>query len=201
MTLAMLLVGLLFGVALSITAALFAVLGMGGHFRRNLRAARVELRRWLTGRNRRTPHQVPVPTIENETQIRSLREEIRVMQRMLDQARVEREAHKDELQEATGEIAALRVSVSGRSDQLAAMETALRGEAEKAVKLREEMAALSAELARSKREARDLETEISLLQSSSGMSAISDEIARLSAERDQLTARLERLTRPIAVAK
>jgi chromosome segregation ATPase len=159
------------------------------------------LRAWITGRRRKTPHPVSVRSVESETRIRALQEEIRVMQRLMDQARVTRETHTNEVSKATTEISALRAAAGERDERLAGMETMLREETARAGKMREEVAELAAQLARSKQETKDLETELSVVQSGAGMSAISEEIARLSAERDELSARLERMTRPVVVAK
>ena len=201
MKFAMLVVGLLFGIALSMTIAVFAALSMGGSFQENLKAASAELRAWITGRRRKMPASVSVRSVESETRIRALQEEIRVMQRLMDQARVTRETHTNEVSKATTEISALRAAAAERDERLAGMETMLREETARAGKAREELAELAAQLARSRQETKDLETELSVVQSGAGMSAISEEIARLSAERDELSARLERMTRPVVVAK
>ncbi len=201
MTLAMLIVGLLFGIALCLTIAVFAVLSIGGHFPENLKAAAVELRARLTSRNRKPRSSAPARTVETEARMRALQEEIRVMQRLMDQARVDREMHASEMQKATEEISALRIVADDRGERLAAVEKLLSEETVKTGKLRDELADVSAQFARSRQEIKDLETELSLAQSGAGMSAISDEIARLSAERDELSARLERMARPVAVGK
>ena len=201
MTVAMLMAGLLFGVAFSVTLALFGILSMDGHFSANIKAAAAEIRARITGRHRKVRSAGPVRDIEGEAKLRALQEEVRVMQRLMDKTRVERESQVDEMRKARGEIASLRAAVGERDERLLGFEGTLRNETEKTGKLRDEFADQAALLAKSRREIKDLETELSVVQSGAGLSAVSDEIARLSAERDELTARLERMTKPVAVSK
>ena len=181
--------------------ALFGILSMDGHFQDNLKAAGTEIRARVTGRHRRSQSAGPVRDTGSETRIRALQEEVRVMQRLMDKERVERETQAAEMRKAQDEIVALRAAVSERDERMVSLDAALRDETAKTGKLREELAERSALLARSQQDNKDLETELSVAQSGAGLSAVSDEIARLRAERDALMARLRRVTKPVAVGK
>lgn len=199
MVLAMALIGLLFGVALTVTVAVFAVLAMDGGFSDNLRLAARELQGRLTGRHRPAAPVVAARNPEADTRIRGLQEEIKVMQRLLEQGRAEREQAAEAARRAAEEIGALRAAVGERDEKAGAIQEAARAQAAEAGRLREELGRASAELATARRELRDLQTELSVAQSGAGYSSISVEIARLTQERDALAARLERLTRVATV--
>jgi hypothetical protein len=89
MTFAMLIIGVLFGVALSVTVALFAILSMEGRFSDNLRATAGQALRRLTGRGPRPGAGLAAGSRapEFEARLRTLTEEVRVMQRLLDQTK------------------------------------------------------------------------------------------------------------------
>jgi len=201
MTFAMAIVGLLFGIVLTLTLGLFVVLSMGGRFQENLRVVAAEIRARLTGNRRGTRTSTPTRAVEHEAKIRALQEELRVMQRLMDKERAESETHKNETRTAMAEASSLRVAISERDERLAALEATVQQKIGEAVSLRDELAERSAELARTNRQVKDLETEINVVQSRAGLSAISDEIARLCTERDELLARLDRLTKPVPVTK
>jgi chromosome segregation ATPase len=201
MTLAMFIVGLLFGIALTLTLGFFAVLSTTGPFDENLRAVAAAIRGRLTGGHRKGQATAPTRSVEQDAKVRALQEEVRVMQRLMDKERVERQVHKDELQSATAEVAALRTRITERDERLAGLEATIQEKIGEAGKLRDELAERCAELASARQQVKDLETEINVMQSGAGLSAVSDEIARLRAERDELTARLARLTKPVTVSK
>jgi chromosome segregation ATPase len=197
MAMAMLIVGLLIGVALTVTVAAFGVLSMDGRFRDNVRAAMNECRNRLTGRHPRAQNVGPARSVEGDARIRALQEEVRVMQRLMDQARVERETQAEESRRAGAEILTLRGLLAEREEQLGSRNAALAEATAAAARAREELAERSAELARSRRDAKGLETELGILQSGDGLGAISDEIAHLTRERDELKAQLDRLAQQV----
>jgi chromosome segregation ATPase len=195
----MLVVGLLFGVALTLTVGFFAVLSMGGQFGDNLRQAAAEIKARITGTHRKAQAPGPGRPVEQDARMRALQEEVRVMQRLMDKERVEREGQKEEIRNSLAEVSSLRARVAEREERVVALEAASGEQMTAASKLRDELAERSAELARAKQQVKDLETEINVVQSGAGLSAISDEIARLRAERDELAARLQHLKQPATV--
>jgi chromosome segregation ATPase len=193
MVLAMLLLGFLCGVALSVTLALFAILSMDGRFTENLACALAECRAWLTGGRRRQTPQGPARSPETDARVRGLQEEVKVMQRLIEQGRGERQAHVDAAAKVAEEVAGLRAAAGKRDEERAALEKELHERTAQVEKLREELAARAAELARSEREARDLQTELSVAASGAGLGIDPDEVARLRRERDALAARVRQL--------
>lgn len=190
----MAIVGFLFGITLTVTVGVFAVLSMEGGFAENLRAAALEARRRITGQHRPVAT-AAVRSTELDNRVRGLQEEIKVMQRLLDQGRVERETQLAAATKATEDIATLRAAVIARDERIAEMDQAGRSSSDETLRLREQLGSRDAELATARRDLRDLETELSLAQSGSDFTSISGEMARLSQERDELAARVERLTR------
>lgn len=189
---AMFIIGILIGVALSATVALFGVLSMDGRFGDNLKAAATEARLRLTGRNRRLQVTVPGRNPETDARVRGLQEEIKVMQRLVEQGRAEGEAHAGASTRSAEQLAALQAAVVDRDQRILALEASLKEEGAAKSHLRDELALRSAELAGAKRDVRDLETELSVAQSGAGFSSVSGEIEQLRRERDELTSRLER---------
>jgi chromosome segregation ATPase len=191
MLFAMFLMGLLFGVALAVTLALFAVLAMDGRFADNVVAAARFGRDRLTGRLPRAEATTVIRSPESDARLRALQEEIRVQQRLLEQARVEREGHTAEVQQLQLDLTSLREANAGCEQRIGERDAALRESTAVAARAREELALANAELARARREAKDLETELGVARSGAGLAMISAEIARLTAERDALQARLQ----------
>lgn len=194
MVLAMAIVGFLIGITLTITVGVFGVLSMDGGFAENLRAAGLELRRRITGQHRQPPA-AAVRSAEVDNRVRGLQEEVKVMQRLLEQGRVERETLLAAARQSAEDMEALRAGITTRDERIAAMDEAGRSSSDETLRLREQLGSRDAELATARRDLRDLETELSLAQSGSDFTSISGEMARLSRERDELAARLERLTR------
>lgn len=193
MVFGMFIVGLLFGLALAVTLALFGILSMGGRFIENLKAAAAAAQLRLTGRYPRTAVTIPVRGTESEARIRNLQEEVRVQQRLMEQARTEREAAAEESKRAREEITTLRDALAEHEGQLGERDTALKEAGAATAQVREELTAAKAELARSRRELKDLETELGIARSGAGLSVFSDEVARLTQERDQLKSQLVEL--------
>jgi chromosome segregation ATPase len=201
MTVAMIIVGLLFGVALTVTLGIFAVLSMGGPFGENLRMAAAAIKAKLMGGPRAAGATSPTRSAEHDAKTRSLQEELRIMQRLMDKERVEREAQKEEIRSRTDEVSSLRGRIAERDERLAALQVTLEKQQSETVRVRDELAERSAELARARQQAKDFETELNVVQSGAGLSAVSDEIQRLRAQRDELEARLQRLTKPVTVRR
>jgi hypothetical protein len=67
--------------------------------------------------------------------------------------------------------------------------------------MREELSQRAEELARSQRDLRDLQTELSVANSGAGLALVPDELTQLRIERDELAARLSRLQTHLAAEK
>lgn len=159
--------GALFGVALSLTLGVFYALSLEGAFKANLRAVAGQVRDRLTGRRRYLPQVDGERRVESDTRIRSLQEELRMANRLLDQARGEREAHGQQSRAAADQTQQLQKDVIERDARMLALEEELRQHGPRLQALREQLAARSAELAQARRELKDLQVELDVLSSGS----------------------------------
>lgn len=173
MLFAMLMLGLLLGAAATATVALFAILSMEGRFSDNLRDVATTTLRRMAGRAPRTPSASGVGrNIESDNRIRALQEEARVMQKLIDQTRVERDAARGQIDRASQEQEALKATVSSRDERIAALDATIKTEAGKLLEVREQGGAMQAEIIRLRGEIRDLETELSVAQSNVGLATV-----------------------------
>jgi septal ring factor EnvC (AmiA/AmiB activator) len=80
---------------------------------------------------------------------------------------------------------------------VAALQDSLNNESSRTIQLRDEVGDRTAEVSRLRGEVRDLQTELEVAQSGAGFSSVSEQVARLTRERDELKTRLERLLRAV----
>jgi len=146
MVLAMAIVGFLIGITLTITVGVFGVLSMDGGFAENLRAAGLELRRRITGQHRPAPA-AAVRSAEVDNRVRGLQEEVKVMQRLLEQGRVERETLLAAARQSAEDIETLRAAITARDERIATMDEAGRSSSDETLRLREQLGSRDAELA------------------------------------------------------
>lgn len=189
-------IGLLFGILLSGIVVVFIVIRSGG-----------PLKESLFGDNGRLPAfsrapKEPEVTPEANHRQQILIEENRVMQRLLDQSRVEREEQATSRKKAEGEIEALRGQLADRTSSLQELEEALRQARTRQEELLVELGARSEELARARLELKD--AVVALEVTTSGESFTTQQIDLLQKERDELAALLDELrsrrqvSRPLA---
>ena len=166
MVMAMAIIGFVFGAVLVVTVALFAVLSMEGGFRENLEAtARLALRR-LTGRAPKITAASPAGrAMELEGRLRTMAEEAKVLQKLIEQTRGERDALKLELQKAARDREEAANAAQARDARIAELMATLQAESGRVIQLREEAGGLQAQIADLKTQVRDLETELNVAQS------------------------------------
>jgi chromosome segregation ATPase len=140
---------------------------MDGRFMDNAKVAAAQALAGLTGR-RRTTVALVAPNPESEARVRGLQEEIRVMQRLMEQARAEHASLSGESERVRVELAAASAALGERDRTVAELEARVQEERAKCVQLHDSLSERCAELARSRREVKDLETELSVLQSGAG---------------------------------
>lgn len=162
-------IGVLFGVAMSITLSLFYVLSLGGDFRANLHSVALELRDRLTGRRRPLQQAAEGQKAEADPRIRSLQEELRMANRLLEQARREREEQVAEVARARERAEEMAGEINERDARILTLETESSRQAPQLEALREELAARTAELGRARREIKDLQVEIDVLGAGAGL--------------------------------
>ncbi|CAG0937847.1 hypothetical protein GPROT2_00022 [Gammaproteobacteria bacterium] len=157
--------GALFGVALSVTVGLFYVLSLGGDFKSSLHDVAGQLRDRLTGRRRYQPQVSGERRVESDNRVRSLQEELRVANRLLDQARAEREAREQQASQGADQLRELQQQVLERDERILALEGQLGQQAPQLQALREQLAERASQLAQAQRQAKDLQMEIEVLHS------------------------------------
>ncbi|GIK34613.1 MAG: hypothetical protein BroJett010_11720 [Gammaproteobacteria bacterium] len=157
--------GALFGVALSVTVGLFYVLSLGGDFQASLRDAAGQLRDRITGRRRYQPQVTGERRVETDNRVRSLQEELRVANRLLEQARGEREANDQQARQGADQVRELQQAVLEREERILALESQVGQYSPQLQELREQLAERTMQLVQAQRQARDLQMEIEVLNS------------------------------------
>jgi chromosome segregation ATPase len=168
---AMFIIGVLLGVVLSLTVALFGILSMDGNFLDNAKATLAEGRLWLTGKRRRARASAAAPGPESDGRVRALQEEIRIMQRLMQQTRDEQGEIDAKHKALVAELEAARAVAGERDRRIIELDEQARAERSKATKLQELLSERGAELAEARREVKDLQTELGVLQSDAGTKA------------------------------
>jgi chromosome segregation ATPase len=103
--------------------------------------------------------------------LRALQDENRLMQRLMQQARDE-QGEIDARHKATvAELEAMCAVVSERERKIIELDEEARTERARALKLQDSLAQRGSELADARREVKDLQTELSVLQSDAGTKA------------------------------
>jgi hypothetical protein len=169
---AMLIIGLLFGVMLSMTVALFAILRMDGRFGDNVRAALATALAWLTGRKRaRSGMTIPCGN-ESEARIRGLQEEIKVMQRLAERERAERQSQVAAIAALEAERTALQGRIAGLEDKIDPQDSDTQRLRDDAHRLRAELSERCADLSRAKIEIRDLTNELDMAKTAGDLTSV-----------------------------
>jgi chromosome segregation ATPase len=190
-----LLIGLLFGIALSAVLAVFVVLLASPATRAGLRAGRVPWRDLLG----LAPRSLPERRVEPDPRLQALQQELKITQRLVDQARNEREAHQAEVRRLGEELAAISATLAERDQQHREARESLELELERARQLEADVAARADELSRANSELKDLRTELDVLQSGGDVAAT--QLRRLQKERDALALLTTRLKQALAQAQ
>lgn len=178
-------IGLLFGVILGGSVVAFIVVRAGG-----------PLKESLFGDDTRTPAFKGAPggpevTPDADPRQKALLEELRIMQKLLDQGRAEGGQHDKAIRAAADEISALRNQVADRDLRIQALEASL---CEATLRVDNALARLgerSEELARVSLQLKDARMELDVTES--GSVVTSSQISQLQRERDELAALVEQL--------
>jgi chromosome segregation ATPase len=160
-TLGLLFIGLLFGLFLSLVMAGFLILNLDPRLRNDLlrrRRSVLDLVRPRKARSR-TPSS-PGRHPELERKIRTLTEEVRVSQKLLEESRQAAESRRLEVEALGRELEDLRGKLAGAEAAREALVAELERRREAGRGLETELAALREQLARREREVRDLTTEL-----------------------------------------
>ena len=125
-------------------------------------------------------------------QIRSLEASLRIAQKKAEEMTEQFESTCVDFDALKEEHDKLAAEIEAREAALDEAKRAMRDEATKVRELRRELKARAEDRIRAEAKAREAETELSVMQA--GSSAMQDEVARLSAEREDLTNRLHAAT-------
>lgn len=190
-----LVMGVLFGLALSIVLGTFLIILQSEENRALLRAGRLPILHLLGLRSEPPPEKRP----DLEPRLRAVQDELRVTQRLVDQARVEREGREAERKALDEELAALRTQLDDRARQVEELQAAVELARERTRILEEDVSMRSDELSRANTTLKDLRTELDVVQSADGVTV--SQVARLQKERDALAGLVTKLRHALAQAK
>jgi chromosome segregation ATPase len=177
-------IGLLFGLVLSGIAVAFII----------MRSGEGPLKESLFGSDSRAPAfpgaNKPVEVApEADKKIKTLLEELRVTQRLVDQGRVEREQFLGAAKAGKAEIDALRERVAEREAQIESLQLQLKEAAVRQEALLADLDGRTEELSRLSLELRDARTELEVAES--GTALTNTQMLDLQRERDELAGLIE----------
>lgn len=164
-------IGVLFGVALSITLGLFYVLAQGGSFKESFKALCVEWHGRLTGRHRLMRGAVATQQAGDELRLRSLQDELRMVNRMLAEERSGREEQAADLARRADQAKQFAKVLAEREKQIRMLQAQSKEHQPQLQALQRELATREAELGKRSREIRDLQVELDVL--GAGVSLVS----------------------------
>ncbi len=177
-------IGLLFGLVLSGIAVAFIIMRSGGG----------PLKESLFGNDSRAlafpgANKPPEVAPEADKKIKTLLEELRVTQRLVDQGRVEREQFLNAAKAGKTEIDALRERIAEREAQIEGLQCEIKDAAVRQEALLADLDARTEELSRISLELRDARTEIEVAES--GTTLTTTQMVDLQRERDELAGLVE----------
>jgi chromosome segregation ATPase len=177
-------IGLLFGLVLSGIAVAFIL----------MRSGEGPLKESLFGSDSRAPAfpgaSKPAEVApEADKKIRTLIEELRVTQRLVDQGRVEREQFLNAAKAGKAEIDALRERVAEREAQIQQLQVELKAAAARQEALLADLDGRTEELSRLSLDLRDARTELEVAES--GTALTNTQMLDLQRERDELATLIE----------
>ncbi len=177
-------IGLLFGLVLSGVAVAFIIMRANGG----------PLKESLFGDASRAPafpgaNNTPEVTPEADKKIKTLLEELRVTQRLVDQGRVEREQFMSAAKAGKAEIDALRERVTEREAQIEILQADIKAAAVRQDALLADLDERTEELSRISMELRDARTELEVAESGTTLTAT--QMIDLQRERDELAGLVE----------
>jgi len=175
-------IGLLFGLLLAGLAVGFVVVRSGGPVKEALFGADGK----LPALRVKAPAAPDAAAGDTGQRHKAMLEEMRVLQRLVDQGQVERQQYATERREAQAELDKRQQQIAERDARIDELSAAL-GEAGRAKdELLAQLGARTEDVARLSVEIKDLRTELAVVES--GTSVTTSQVARLQEERDQLAA-------------
>lgn len=128
--------------------------------------------------------------------IRALEADLRVAQRIAEQARAEHTTLTTDLDGVGAELAALRTRAAGHDELVRKLKSEIQHECSKTARLRQELADRAEEMVRTTVQLRDVQNELGVSQV--GSDVVIDQINTLERERDDLSTMVEALRHELA---
>ena len=178
-------IGLLFGIILGGSVVAFIVVRAGGPLKESLFGDDARKPAF------KAPSGGPEVAPEPDTRQKALLEELRITQKLLDQGRVEREAHDKASKAAAEEMAVLRNQLADRDLRIQALEGSLREATLRVDNALAQLGDRTEELAKVSLQLKDARMELDV--SESGSIVTTSQISQLQRERDELAALVEQL--------
>jgi chromosome segregation ATPase len=181
-------IGAVFGFFLSLIVAAFAVLRLDPKLRDEVFNGRKGVRE-LFGSKKVASSDFRTP--ELEAKIRSLTDEVRVSQKLLEQAKQERTARLEDMGKLRLEFETVQLKVAETREESERLLTDLDERNSARHALEAEMSQRDVELARANSEIKDLRTELEVARA--GDSFTADQLVKLKKERDALLQLVQRM--------
>ena len=159
-TLGLIFIGLLIGLFLSLVLAVFAILRLDPRLRSDLLERRVGLRELLP----RAAPQGTTRTPDLSQKVASLKEEVRLNQRLADQRVAQCEDLRRELEQSRSELATVRQRLEVETGNLPALREEVAVHLATVSDLRDQLTGRERQLAHSESELKSLRLELDLLQ-------------------------------------
>ena len=178
-------IGLLFGVILGASVVGFIVVRSGGPLKESLFGDGARKHAFSS------PPKGPELSIEADTRQKTLLEELRITQKLLDQGRGEREQHDKAIKASAVEMAAVRGQLADRDVRIQALEASLREATLRLDNLTSQLAERTEELAKVSLQLKDARMELDVTEY--GSTVTTSQIIQLQRERDELAALVDQL--------
>lgn len=187
-------IGLLFGLLLSGLAVAFVVVRAGGPVKESLFGTDGR----LPVLGKKAPAPAPEPAGGSDRRFQAMQEEMRVLQRLVDQGQVERQQFNAERKEFQAELDRRQQHLAERDARIGELTAAAGVARQRAEELQQQLGARIEEISRLSVELKDVRTELSVAES--GTAVTTAQVARLQLERDQLAALLDKQRQSPATA-
>lgn len=185
-------IGFLFGIILGGSVVGFIVVRAGGPLKESLFGD--------SARNHpfSKPPKGPELPPEADTRQKALLEELRIMQKLLDQGRVEREQYEKAVQGLAADMAGMTSQIAERDARIQALESSVREATQRMENLTNQLNDRTEELAKVSLQLKDTRMELDVTES--GSLVTSSQINQLQRERDELAALVDQLQprRPVS---
>jgi chromosome segregation ATPase len=190
-TFGFMLIGAIFGGILSLLLVVFYLLRSEATLRDGAAEIVEILKERISGRRRVAPGEAAVRSPEQEQRLRVLQEEAKILQRLLEQEKVAREAADTARLAVETQRTELQARLARSAEQLAELESRLTAGFSDTQRVQTDLAESSRIMAEMAQQIRDLQTELDVGRS--GSAVLAEQVLRLEDEKARLHRRLTQL--------